>query len=411
MADVTSRSQFRGTADDSKAMASTAHVPDATGPGSADESASWLAALVASTAEVIIGADTDGKIIVWNQGAASLYGYSETEAVGQSITILCMPGDERIDEVLRRVRVGDPIPTFESYHVTKDGRIVDVSLTVSAVRGPDGEVIGSSAFVRDISATKRAQEALEQAVVSERVMVEKLTDLDRVRTSFVSSVSHELRTPLTSILGYLELLSENHSGMNEHQLEMLDIGSRNSRRLLALIEDLLVLSRIESGAFKVLKEPVDVRALVNAVAHEAKPMADVHSHRLVVSVEDSVGSVLGDATELERLLMSLLSNAIKFTPARGEIVVRAERVEGGTKISVSDTGLGIPERELADVFNSFFRSAVADRRAIPGTGLGLPIAKTIVEQHGGTIGCESEPGKGTRVTVILPFAIQERRAS
>jgi signal transduction histidine kinase len=313
--------------------------------------------------------------------------------------------------VLDRLAQGEDVSAYESQHVTKSGTQLDVSVTVSAIKDPGGRVIGSSAIVRDISSTKRTRESLELAVQQERLMVEKLTDLDRVRTSFVSSVSHELRTPLTSILGYLELLTDDPSGMNEHQREMLDIVSRNSKRLFALIEDLLVLSRIESGAFKVLKEPVEVRALIGAVAREMAPNIAAASHRLSVSIDDEVGSVLGDPGELERLLLSLLSNAIKFTPPGGEIVVSADSSGDGTTIVVSDTGLGIPENDVAEVFNPFFRSAVADRRAIPGTGLGLPIAKTIVEQHGGTISCESEPGQGTRIIVHLPFAIQQRKAS
>jgi PAS domain S-box-containing protein len=390
---------------------------DALGPDVSDfeshgESSSWLAALVASSGEVIIGADAGGDIVVWNRGAADFYGYDASEVLSRPVSILRPPSHQaQLEDVLERLASGEVIPPFETQHVKKDGTVADVSVSVSPVKLGDGTVIGSSAIVRDISEMKRAQRDLERAVESERELVDKLRDLDRVRTSFVSSVSHELRTPLTSILGYLELLEDDLEGMNEHQQEMLDIVSRNSKRLLALIEDLLVLSRIESGAFRVLKEPVDVRALVNAVAREVGMKASESGHQLNVAVTDDVGSVLGDPSELERLLLSLVSNALKFTPAGGRITVYACRQDGFTTISVQDTGMGIPTEELSKVFDPFFRSEIADRRAIPGTGLGLPIAKTIVEQHGGKISCESEPGQGTRVTVTLPYAIQERRAS
>ncbi len=129
----------------------------------------------------------------------------------------------------------------------------------------------------------------------------------------------------------------------------------------------------------------------------------------LLEVADDVGSVLGDPSELERVMLGLLSNAIKFTQPGGVITIRAQREGGTARIAVIDTGLGIPEAELGEVFDPFFRSEIADRRAIPGTGLGLPIARTIVEQHGGSISCESEPGKGTAMTVTLPFAIQEQR--
>ena len=376
------------------------------------ESSSWLAALVASSGEVIIGTDAKGDIVVWNRGAADFYGYGASEVLSRPVSILRPPAlRPQLEELFARLATGEGIAPFETQHMKKDGTVVDVAVSISAVRLGDGTVIGYSAIVRDISDMKRAQRDLELAVESERELVDKLRDLDRVRTSFVSSVSHELRTPLTSILGYLELLQDDLEGMNEHQQEMLDIVSRNSKRLLALIEDLLVLSRIESGAFRVLKEPVNLRALVNAVAREVATKARASGLELKVAVTEDVGSVLGDPNELERLLLSLVHNSLKFTPRGGKITIFASRRDGFANISVEDSGTGIPQAELDKVFDPFFRSESADRRAIPGTGLGLPIAKTIAEQHGGTIECESEPGQGTRVTVVLPFSIQERRAS
>jgi PAS domain S-box-containing protein len=387
-------------------------MQDITDSKNAQEKVRWFASLVASSNEVIVGTDVDGVITTWNQSAADFYGYEMDEIIGRPVLVLRI-AEERgsMSDVLVRLKAGQAIPPYESQHVRRDGRIVDVLVTVSAVKESDGRVIGSSAIIRDISSVKHAQEKLEASVAQERLMVEKLTDLDRVRTSFVSSISHELRTPLTSILGYLELILDDASGMNEHQLDMLDIVGRNSKRLLALIEDLLVLSRIESGSFQVLKEPVDVRALIMGVAHQMKPAMEAASQELVVSVGDGVGSLLGDAGELERLLQSLLSNALKFSLPRGTIRIDADATNEGTRLSVSDTGVGISQKDLTEVFQPFFRSEDANGRAIPGTGLGLAIAKTIVEQHCGTIDCESKLGKGTCVTVTLPFAMQERRAS
>ncbi len=250
-----------------------------------------------------------------------------------------------------------------------------------------------------------AEEALREAYERERQMVERLQELDRVRTIFVSSVSHEIRTPLTSILGYLELLSEQQDNLNEGQKEFLEIIGRNSQRLLSLIEDLLVLSRIESGSFQVLKEPVDIRSLVHAACREVWPRMRAASHELELHTSDDVGSVLGDSEQLQRLLVNLLTNAVKFTPPGGRIDVRADRGQRGIVISISDSGIGIGPEDLAEIFTPFFRSPDAHRRAIPGTGLGLSIAKTIVEQHDGSIECFSEAGKGTTMIVRLPHAL------
>ena len=256
-----------------------------------------------------------------------------------------------------------------------------------------------------------AEEALREAYEREREMVARLQELDRVRTIFVSSVSHELRTPLTSILGYLELLTEDTEGMSDTQREFLEIIGRNSQRLLNLIEDLLVLSRIESGSFQVLKEPVDVRSLVHAACREVWPRMRAASHELELHTSDDVGSVLGDSEQLQRLLVNLLSNAVKFTPPSGRIDVRADRGHQGVVISVSDSGMGISAEELPEIFTPFFRSPDAHRRAIPGTGLGLSIAKTIVEQHGGSIECFSELNRGTTMIVRLPHALSARSKS
>lgn len=253
-----------------------------------------------------------------------------------------------------------------------------------------------------------AEEALRQAYERERELMARLKELDRVRTDFVSSVSHELRTPLTSILGYLELLSEERDTMTDTQNEFLGIIGRNSQRLLSLIEDLLVLSRIESGSFQVFKEPVEVRSLVHAACRDVWPSMRAASHELEIHTSDDVGSVLGDGDQLQRLLVNLLSNSVKFTSANGRVEVRADKGQGGVVISVSDSGVGIGPEEIDEIFTPFFRSASATQRGIPGTGLGLSIAKSIVEQHGGSIECFSEPGKGTTMIVRLPYALTKR---
>lgn len=383
-----------------------------TQPPRADDRAAWLAALIASSDDAIVGADDRGCIVVWNRGAETLYGHPAEEVIGRPLASLrAAECGSDLEDILERLAGGESPPSFDATHLRRDGSKVDVSVTASPIRDDEGRVIGSSAIIRDITATKADLDALERAVERERAVVEKLTDLDRVRASFVSAVSHELRTPLTSILGYLELLMEDQRNLNEHQREMLGIVSRNSDRLLALIEDLLVLSRIETGAFKVLKEPVDVWALVTAVAREMEPRVVEAKHRLTVQIDDRVGSVLGDASELERLLVGLLSNAIKFTEPGGDIRLAARPTPEGTVVEVTDTGMGIPAKEIENVFEPFFRSAAADKRAIPGTGLGLSIAKTIVEQHGGTISCTSAPGRGTTMRILLPFAIPDRKAS
>ncbi len=237
----------------------------------------------------------------------------------------------------------------------------------------------------------------------EHEVVERLTQLDRDKTDFVSSVTHELRTPVTSMLGYLELLDDGEAGpLNPDQQRMLEAIGRNSRRLLSRIEDLLTVSGVEAGAMRLQAAPLSVRALVDSATSAIVPTMRGRDLTLQVDVADDVGTIVADGEKLDRVLINLLSNATKFTPDGGRITVRVRRNEGTVTITVADTGIGIPLDEQPRVFERFFRSSNAQELAVPGTGLGLVIVKGIVDLHGGTVTLESSPGVGTEVTVLLP---------
>ena len=237
----------------------------------------------------------------------------------------------------------------------------------------------------------------------EQEMRERLEELDTIKTEFVSSVSHELRTPLTSILGYLEMLTDGFGGtLSAEQERVLRVVDRNAHRLLILIEELLIMSRLESGSFRLTMGPVSVGALVHGAYQAVLP--DLMSRALDVAVDVSTdaGIVQGDAAQLDRVMINLLTNAIKFTPDGGRVSVAARRVDEGVAIEVADTGIGIPLDDQDKIFDRFFRSSSISELAVPGTGLGLWITKTIIEQHAGEIAVASEPGEGTRITVTLP---------
>ena len=242
-----------------------------------------------------------------------------------------------------------------------------------------------------------------QLYEAERTMVEQLRELDEVKSDFVSSVSHELRTPLTSVMGYLEMLRDREAGpLTQEQDRMLDIVERNTERLLALIEDLLALARIESGRFKVVPAPLELPPLVDAAIDAIRPELAKRQLKLLIDVPPGLPLVLGDGRQLERVLLNLLSNAVKFTPPGGQIrVTLAPRVRS-VVLEVADTGLGIPVEEQDKLFTRFFRSSTSQLHSVPGTGLGLMIVKAVVDSHGGTIDVRSAAGFGTAVTVTLP---------
>jgi signal transduction histidine kinase len=239
----------------------------------------------------------------------------------------------------------------------------------------------------------------------EREMVQRLRELDEAKSDFVASVSHELRTPLTSIRGYAEMLGDGDAGeLTSDQGRMLEIVQRNADRLLSLIENLLTLSRIESGAFRVARVPVALDDVVRATLDELRPQAAAAGVVLEADVTGCIPAVLGDRAQLERVLFNLLSNAIKFTVDGGRVTVRLRASDDGVEMSVADRGIGIPAAELDRLFGRFFRSSISQQRAIQGTGLGLMIVKSIVEHHEGDISVESEEHVGTTFTIRLPAA-------
>lgn len=251
-----------------------------------------------------------------------------------------------------------------------------------------------------------AARAIQNAsfVSREQEMRESLEELNRVRSDFVSSVSHELRTPLTSILGYVEILGDGYGGkLSDEQMRMMAIVGRNTERLLGLIEELLLMGSLESGTLTLALAPVSVKALLDDAYQAVLPDLSGRSLEVVLDVATDADIITGDPRRLDRALINLLTNAIKFTPDGGRVTVSTRRAGDRVRIEVADTGIGIPLEDQAKVFDRFFRSSSTAHLAVPGTGLGLAITKMIVEGHGGEIEVASVPGEGTRFILTLPL--------
>jgi signal transduction histidine kinase len=264
----------------------------------------------------------------------------------------------------------------------------------------------------EIHAVQQVAGLVAQAVVSLRLaqmqdeQVHRLTELDRQKTDFMATVSHELRTPLTSINGYLEMLEDGDYGeLTGPQLGAVSVIDRNAIRLRGLIEDLLVLNRIEAAGLQSSLEDVAVGDLVAGVVEMLAPVADSGGVRVRVEPVHEQLCVHVDRGQLERALINLGSNAVKFTPRGGVVTIGATRADDGrVQVCVTDTGIGIPAADLARLSERFFRASNAADAAIPGTGLGLAIVRTIVEGHDGQLQIESVEGKGTTMRVLLPAA-------
>ena len=251
-----------------------------------------------------------------------------------------------------------------------------------------------------------------QMYEAEGELVERLRSLDRAKTDFMATVSHELRTPLTSIVGYVEILQDGTAGpLSPEQHAILETIDRNSARLRGLIEDVLTLSKVETGSFKTVMQPVRLAEVIASAVEAVSPAAHKAGLTVVSEVADPELTVNGDQEQLDRVLMNLLSNSIKFTPPGGKVTVSAKCGEEAAVIRVTDTGIGIPEKDKKDLFNRFFRASNAVNAAVPGTGLGLSITRTIVANHGGDLDLVSEEGKGTTVTIRLPSLPRPREPS
>lgn len=256
----------------------------------------------------------------------------------------------------------------------------------------------------------KAQMAHLEEIIAERTenlqgVNEELQRLDRLRMNFFSVINHEMRTPLTAIMGYTDLLFDNLP-LTAHQLDIVHTVQDNTRRLLNLVNNLLDISRLEDGRLMIRSEVLAVTTVIDRALTAIKPMADEKRISIAVDVPDTIPNIYGDPRRVDQILVNLLNNAIKYTPDTGSIVLAAQRdgSAGLVQISVADTGIGIPADLLPEIFDRFVRAEQVEKAHIVGSGLGLSIAKGLVEAHGGNIWAESEEGHGATFTFTLPVA-------
>jgi PAS domain S-box-containing protein len=378
----------------------------------ATQSASTMQRLFESARQtMIITTDAAGIITRVNRGAELLLGYAAEELRGRSPAVL-----HSAEEVARHAERLGLRPEFEEVALAMalSGERVDwevltrsgprfVSISMTPVTDDDHDLIGFIAVGEDTTERYLAHESLRTALENEHASVARLREVTRVKQELVTNVSHELRTPITSISGYAELLADGALGdLSGDQREVVLRIDRNSRRLIRLVEDLLTLSRLESGGLVLHRAPTDLSAVVREVALLLEEPLRPRSLDLALHVPDVPLVLRADAHELERVLVNLVGNAIKFTPDGGRVDVTLEAGDDEAVITVADTGLGIAADEQEQLFGRFFRASAAIDNAIQGSGLGLSIAHAIVTAHGGTISVASEPGEGTTMTIRLP---------
>jgi signal transduction histidine kinase len=302
----------------------------------------------------------------------------------------------------------------EGWRIRKGGSRYWAGVTITALRDEDGRLRGFAKLTRDLSERKRT-EALEESEAEREQLLEaersariSAQRTARMKDEFLATLSHELRTPLSAILGWSEILKRQGTPKPEDLQRAVEAIERNARAQAHLIEDLLDLSRILSGRLRLDVQQIPVIDIVRAAIDSAEPTAHTKGIRLESALDPRGGMVAGDSSRLQQVFWNLLSNAIKFTPKGGRVQVLLQRVDSHIELSVSDTGIGIPASFLPHVFERFSQKDASTTRKFGGLGLGLAIAKQLVELHGGSLQAKSlGEGKGATFVVTLPLTIVE----
>ena len=366
-------------------------VMDVTERRAADEIRGLLAAVVESSEDAVITKSLDGHILSWNAGARAMLGYAAEDVVGRSVNLI-IPESRRDEEleILERVKEARRVEPFETQRVARDGRIIDVSLSVSPIRGEHGGIIGASSIARDIGQRK----ALEQS----------LRDSDRRKDEFLAVLAHELRNPLAPI----------RSGVAALRLALPEdatlrhvggIIERQVRLMSRLLDDLLDVSRITHNKLELRMEPLTLQAVIESALETSRPLVTAAGQTVAVTAPPAPVPIVADPMRLAQVFANLISNASKYSHAGATIRIGVTLHARDVAVSVSDDGIGIASEALPTIFDVFSQASQARTRAQGGVSIGLSLVKGLVGLHGGRVSARS-PGldQGSTFEVRLPLA-------
>lgn len=356
---------------------------DITAQKAAERMGGVLAAIVQSSDDAIISTDLDGHVLSWNPAAERLYGYAAEDMIGKSVGRIIpadTPNDQRL--ILSKIREGERIEHYETVRVSRTGRRIDVSVTVSPVCDAAGSLIGASKIARDISPVREAQ---------------------RRKDHFLAVLAHELRNPLAPIRAALSLFGR--EGATVDQLaRVMAIAERQMGHMTRLLDDLLDVARLATGKVELRKERLDLRVMGRQAVEAARPLVEAKGHDLRVEITDEPLPMDADPVRIAQILNNLLANAAKYTDAGGKIELVIQRDGAMGVVQVSDNGIGFSPEFQQRLFTLFSKDDAATAR-VSGLGIGLGLVREFVERHGGSVSASSPgPGRGSRFTVRLPLA-------
>lgn len=363
--------------------------------------------LVESANSVIMRWMKDGSITYFNRYACEFFGYDEKEIIGRNIMDTIVPPTESSGRDLPPI-IQDITVRPEAYtrnvneNMRKNGERAWIAWTNKPIVDESGNVLEILSIGNDITKLKDTEEELRKTLVELAAAKERAESADNLKSAFLATMSHELRTPLNSIIGFTGIILRERVGpLNDGQRKQLNMVRDSSRHLLALINDILDISKIEAGQLQLVQEDIDLRRMIEKVEQSVRPLAESKGLELGCEISAGINAIPGDSRRLEQVLLNLLSNAIKFTE-KGSVKIVCESGEYNVVVRVIDTGIGIKAEDLETIFESFRQIDSGLSRKYDGTGLGLSISKKLVELLGGKIRVTSTWGAGSAFSLSLP---------
>jgi PAS domain S-box-containing protein len=359
----------------------------------------YTRSLIESNIDALMTTDPAGIITDVNKQMEALTGCARGELIGAPFKNYFTDPD-RAEAGIKLVLHREAVTNYELTARARDGKTTVVSYNATTLYDRNGTLRGVFAAARDVTDRKQLEQMLEEENVElegarsvAEQTVERLEEVERLKTGFLSRVSHELRTPLTSIRGSLGLLASGAVGaLSDEVVEVVAIAEHNAVRLMALINDILDLERLETGKIELRFAQVPVEPILRRAIES---LATFGQHGVTVEAPEVSGMIWADADRIVQVLVNLLSNAVKFSPPGAVVTIGVEPRESWAEFRVTDRGRGVPVAHRRAIFERFRQAEMSDAREKGGTGLGLAICKSIIEQHGGTIGVESEEGGGS----------------
>jgi two-component system CheB/CheR fusion protein len=376
-------------------------ITDMTALDKARTKVEQLSAIVEWSDDAILGQNLDGTITSWNRGAEELYGYTAEEAIGKNARMLMKPGtEEELDKYLSQISKGEKVEHVATLCRRKDGSLVDVSVVISPIFNHK-KIVGAAASARDISPLTRTQRALEDQQRQVRALLTQTQELSHRREEFLAMLSHELRNPLAAVLSATTAMRQAPAAMHERCQAVIERQATHMKRLL---DDLLDVSRITSDKFAIATEDIDLREAIDTAIESTAPAFADHGVKLECDPRPRPLPVKGDSRRLTQVFANLLANAATYSPPGGTVRLKVASEASSIVIHVEDEGEGIDPALQPKIFDLFVQSEQKLDRSRGGLGVGLSLAKTIVELHDGSIAVRSDgPGKGSDFQITLPL--------